>query len=315
MRLPRFGPALLIAPARSVRLAGGVLSGLTGAVLVHVNGRLVPEEEAKVSVFDRGFMYGDGLFETVRAYGSRLFLWEAHLARWRAGAATLGIVPPVAEPRLKAAAEELIRANGATEAILRIHLSRGAGKRGYSPRGADAPTLVLSVHPASKQERLARVIVARQPFWTRDPLGAVKHTSQLPRILARAEGDAAGADEALLTNEAGELLEGTSANLFWFEGETLATPPLVGSLLPGTTRAFVLELARAISMPVRERAIAKLDLAAANGAFLTSAGVELWEIGELDGQPMARSPEFARLQKAYQAGVERFVRDNPKAGE
>lgn len=293
-------------------LAGGWGRGLSGGVLVHVNGRLVPEEEAKVSVFDRGFLYGDGLFETVRVYGGRLFLWKEHLARWSAGAALLGIRPPMGATELKQAAEELLRANGCTEAMLRMHLSRGVGRRGYSPRGAEEPTLVLSVHPVAArlagEEKLARVILAETRPSAHDPLAAAKHASQLLRVLARAEADAAGADEALLANESGQILEATSANLFWFDHGVLHTPPLDGSILPGTTRALVIELARALGIPPRERYVTREELMNATGAFLTSAGIELLELGELDGQRLARSTLFPRVQAAFRGHVYHFAR-------
>jgi branched-chain amino acid aminotransferase len=281
-------------------------------VLVHVNGRLVPEEAAKVSVFDRGFLYGDGLFETLRVYGGRLFLWEEHLVRWSAGAALLGIRPPMGATELKRAAEELLRANGCAEAMLRMHLSRGVGRRGYSPRGAEEPTLVLSVHPVAPrlagEQKLARVVLSKSRLGAGDPLAAAKHASQLLRVLARAEADAAGADEALLANEAGHILEATSANLFWFDHGVLHTPPLDGSILPGTTRALVIELAGALGIPPRERHVRREGVIGASGAFLTSAGIELLELGELDGQRLARSALFTRLQAAFRGHVYHFAR-------
>src|SRR5271163_751565 len=117
------------------------------AKFVFLNGKIVPEEKAVVSVFDRGFQLGDGLFETMRVYRGRPFLWEAHLARLRRGAEFVGISLPMRVKELRVAAGQLIRRNGMPEALLRIGLSRGIGPRGYSPRGARHPTLVMSLHP------------------------------------------------------------------------------------------------------------------------------------------------------------------------
>lgn len=271
---------------------------------MYVNGEILPEREAKISVFDRGFLYGDGLFELIRFYNGRPFLWQEHLARFAAGCQILRMEPPLPAAHLRSAADRLLRANNMAEAFLRIHLSRGVGERGYSPRSATQPSLVMTVHPAPPRHqyenpRLLRVITASLALRNEDPLATAKHSNKLLQILARAEADEKGADEALLLNDRSEVLEASSANTFCLDGKNLLTPPVEAGVLPGITRRFVLELAVGLGMSVRETRVRPSDLLNLDGVFLTSTGLEIGEVIQLDGKPLKRSSSVEWLRKAY----------------
>ena len=144
-----------------------------------------------VSVFDRGFLYGDGLFETIRVCGGRPFRWEQHLERLRCGAEFLRLELPFDPATLKRHALELVRQNASIEGLLRLSVSRGIGRRGYSPRGAESPTVVMAVHPLKVSDADSpprfRIITSSLRVPNRDPLGGFKTTNKLPQILARAE--------------------------------------------------------------------------------------------------------------------------------
>jgi aminodeoxychorismate lyase len=273
------------------------------ANFVFLNGELVPEERALISVFDRGFLYGDGLFETLRVCQGRPFRWDQHWRRLERGAEFLKLQLPYTSGQLRAFAEQLITANQMPESLLRITVSRGVGPRGYSPKGADRPTPTMSLHHATvldpQQPPRWRLITATLALPPDDPLASFKTANKLRQILARSEADAAGADEALLWTAPGHLVEGSASNLFWIEGETVCTPPLDCAILPGVTRAVVFEICNALSLPVRECSARPDELVRAQGVFLSVSSFGVVEAISLDGLPLKQSPIVPRLTHAY----------------
>ncbi|MBC8094375.1 MAG: aminotransferase class IV, partial [Akkermansiaceae bacterium] len=257
-------------------------------MLAYVNGRLVPEEDAVVSVFDRSFLYGDGLFETFRVHRGRPFRWPQHWRRLEQGAAFLKLTLPWSETELLAAALELIERNQLVESILRITVSRGVGVRGYSIHGADAPLVTMTMHP------LVAIPGGAPPVWrlhtasirvpAGDRLAQFKTCNKLPQILARAEAEAAGCDEAILLNTSGYVAEAASSNLFWFEGDALCTSPVEAGLLAGVTRGVVLELAGNLGWLVREESVPITSLVSAGGVFLSLSTLGVVEASAIDGQ-------------------------------
>ena len=272
-------------------------------MIVFLNGAFVPEEEATISVFDRGFVYSDGLFETLRLYHGRPFRWEDHWERLRRGAEFLKIRPPFSSTGLFAHVGELVTRNGLPESVLRIVLSRGVGQRGYSPKGADQPVLVMSLHPAPSshagQPLQWRLATSSLRLAADDPLAGFKTCSKLRHVLARAEAEENGADEALLLNTAGDVVEATSGNLFWIQDQTVCTPPLDSGALPGVTRLVIVELCQSMGWPFQETRLRRDGLYHVEGAFLTMSTLEVVEVLALDGRDLARSPLTARLHRAY----------------
>jgi aminodeoxychorismate lyase len=270
-------------------------------VKVFLNGQFVPAEQAVVSAFDRGFLYGDGLFETLRVMSGVPLDWAGHWRRFAAGAEMLKLKVPFASDFLRTQARELSRQNELPDAILRLTLSRGVGQRGYSPCGADAPTFVMSLHPAPElgpQTPQWKLHTASLRVPVADPLSACKSANKLLHVLARAGAEAAGADEALLLNSLGEVVEATSANLFWIEGDVLHTPPLSSGALPGVTRADVLARCQAQEIATHETKTDLARLFRADGCFLTSSATGVVEVVELDGQAMRSCPLTARIRTA-----------------
>lgn len=280
-------------------------------MIVYLNGRFVPAEQASVSVFDRGFLYGDGLFESVRVYAGRPFLWESHVQRLVQGAAALHIVLPTDPEGLRATVFELLRVNHVSDAIVRISISRGPGPRGYSIRGANSPTLVITCHPAAPIDGLSatawRLHTSRHRVPARDPVAAFKTTNKLTHILARAEAEAAGADEALLLNTDGHLAETSAANIFWLRDQAAYTPHLDAGGLAGVTRSFVLALLRASGWETQEVLTQPNALVEATCIFLTVSTLGIVEITHLDQRPVARDPRLAAIRDAYRKAIKAQV--------
>ena len=270
---------------------------------IFLNGQFVTEERAVVSVFDRGFLYGDGLFETILVLNGNPFRWATHLARLQRGAIFLKIKLPFSPDKLRKFAAELIANNQMPDALLRLTLSRGVGVRGYSPKGANQPTLAMTLHPAPKVavENPLRWKLVTSSFRlpASDPLAAFKTANKLPYVLARAEADAAGADEALLLNKNGFVVEAATGNLFWIERGTICTPPLDAGILPGVTRAAVLEICRALRIPTQEKLPRVKDLFFAGGVFLSMSSWGIVEAITLDGRKLNRDVCVKTIQQSY----------------
>ena len=284
-------------------------------MIVFLNGEFVPEEQAVVSVFDRGFLYGDGLFETMRVSRGKLFCWRQHLERLGRGAAYLKLRMPFSPEELQTYATQLIQRNQMLESLLRITLSRGIGPRGYSFRGAESPFLVMSLHPApaldSEHPLKWRLMTTPVRLAAGEALAQFKTCNKLPQILARAEAEAHGADEGLLLNTAGEVAEAGSSNLFWVQNGIVCTPALASGILAGVTRAIVLELCHQLGLPAREVGIRPKELAQAEGVFLSLSSLGVVEAVALDGHSLRQSPLVPRIRAAYH---ERITRETGEAG-
>lgn len=270
---------------------------------IFLNGQLVPERQAVVSVFDRSFLYGDGLFETVAIHRAHPFRWRQHLDRLQRGADYLRLPLPFAPEALRQGMDDLIVANRMPEGLLRLTLSRGVGRRGYSPKGAEEPCLVMALHPTGAVETAAppawRLKLASPRLLSGDPLARFKTCNKLPQVLARAEADAAQADEALLLNTDGRVVEGAGSNLFWIEEGAVCTPAIGSGILPGVTREVVCELCVGLGLPVREASPGLPELLQAQGVFLSLTSLGVVEGVSLEGRPLSRSPLVETLREAY----------------
>ena len=278
-------------------------------MLVFLNGEFVPEEKAVISVFDRGFLYGDGLFETVRVFDGKPFRWQEHIQRLQVGAEFLKIKLPHSG-QLRRIADKLIAQNRMPDSLLRLTLTRGVGAPGYSPRDAGMPTLAMSLRAAPKfnPENPPRwkLVTSTVRITANDPLGCFKTSNKLPQVLARAEADAAGADEALLLNTDGYVAEGTSSNVFWVKGGAIYTSPVAAGILPGVTRAVVFEIAASLALLVREKRIRLNELGRADGVFLSLTSLGIVEATSLDGKTLKRADLTQWVRNAYADLLNRF---------
>ncbi len=272
-------------------------------MIVFLNGQFVPQEQALISVFDRGFLYGDGLFETVRVYNSQLFRWEAHVKRLDAGLNLLKIICPYARTELREFATRLIAQNQAPDSLLRLNISRGqSSRRGYSPMGANTPTIVMALHPApARPTELPRwrVISSNIRLPANEELSTIKTCNKLHQVLARAEADASGADDIILLNTDGFAVEGSSSNLFWIQDGIVNTPPLPSGVLPGVTRSIVLGLCKMLGIPSRESNATLDQLSNSDGVFLSLTSFGVVECQSLNNKALRRSAVTQTLFVEY----------------
>jgi len=272
--------------------------------VVAVNGELKPAGEALVSAFDRGFLYGDGIYETVRVYSGEPFMLDAHLARMVKGCAAIGMDPPdMAE--VKSTALRVLEANGLGEAYLRITVTRGAtGRLWHDTASAESSVLVIAkpYTPPDFEEGL-RLTVSTFRSDERSPVSGVKQIGILPKILARAEALRKGYKDALLLDTSGHVSEATSSNAFWVAGHELFTPSASCGILLGITRRVIMEIAREQEIPVREGEFPLEAASQAEELFLTSSTSEITPVRSLDGSEFQLGPMTRLLMNGYRARV------------
>lgn len=287
---------------------------------IYVNDRFVKQEDAVVSVFDHGFLYGDGVYETIRSYGNRIFMCEAHIARLYRSAEAIGLTVPVPRKRWPDLLRESMARNDVgnerRDAYLRITISRGTGDIGLDPSLCPSPTVVLMAKPliapaASLYEQGVALIVAR----TRRNLPAalspqIKSTNFLNNILAKREALAAGAFDSLLLNWESHLAECTVSNLFFVTDGTVRTPSVDCGILDGITRNLVLELAGELHFPIEEGRFTVDQLYRADECFLTNTSMEIMPVVSVDHRPIGPGkpgPVTGRLRSRFLESRRRFL--------
>jgi len=270
-------------------------------MLVFLNGQFLREAQAVVPVNDRGFLLGDGLFETMRVVAGRPFRFAQHLERMTRGADFLKIKPPFTPKELEKFATQLIEQNKMPDAILRLTLTRGPGKRGYTPDSENRPTVVMSLHAAPPLEKHVEWTLITSSFRipASDPLSSFKTTSKILNVLARAEAKEKGADEVLLINTNGEVAETASGNLFWVYQDNICTVPTGRGVLPGITRAIVLEICQSLGLQTNKRVIKPEALRNSQGIFVTQSAFGIVPITTFNGEPVAPSPLVDQISGAY----------------
>ncbi len=279
--------------------------------LASINGVITPAEEARVSVLDNGFTFGDSVYEVLRTYGGRPFEPGRHFRRLRASAARLGFEVPCPAEDLLGRTEDLLARAANDESYIRIIVSRGLGDCSYAFERVQGPTLVmickpLPPHPAWHYEqgiKVAAVGVRRNHPRALDP--AIKSSNLLNNVLAVREAQARGAEEAVLLNHEGFLAEGASTNVFLVRKGALLTAPLATGILAGITREVVLELAASLGLPCRQEPLHLDDLVSADEVFLTSTTREIVPVRLVDealvgdGSPGAITRLLLRTFRAY----------------
>lgn len=275
---------------------------------VWLDGRVVDGDEARVPVTDHGLLYGDGVFEGIRAFGRRVFRLDDHLARLRVSAAAIGMALPLDEAGLRDVVLATLRALGRDDAYVRLVVTRGEGALGVDPTTCPAPRVFCIAAEAAifPAEKLAAGLDLVTASWRRPPPDVldprVKSLNYLNNALAKLEARRCGADEALLLNAAGTVAEASVANVFALRGRTLATPPPADGCLEGITRRTVLELAPALGLVAVERSLSRSDLLGADEVFLTGTGAGIVPVRSLDGQAIGAGAPFAtteRLRAGY----------------
>jgi branched-chain amino acid aminotransferase len=261
-----------------------------GTPVIWLDGEWCDRATAVVSVYDHGLLYGDGVFEGVRAYGGKVFRLEEHLERLYDSAKAIWLKVPMEKKELAAITREAVRRSGIAEAYIRHLLTRGAGDLGLDPRKCPKPSLIIIVDtiklwPEEVYEAGLNVITAGTPIPHRESLSPrVKSLNYLSHIMAKVEGIHAGADEVLMLDSAGAVAEGSGQNVFVVRNGRISTPPPHAGILKGVTRDVVIELATEAGYTVEQTILNRYDVYTADEAFFTGTASEIVGIRQLDGR-------------------------------
>lgn len=277
---------------------------------IYLDGALVGRDEARVSVFDHGLLYGDGVFEGIRVYNRRVFRLEAHLDRLYASARAIALTIPLDPRQMTEAVEQTVRANSRDDAYIRLIVTRGAGELGIDPRTCPKPGVIIivgdvHVYPREMYSTGIRLVTAatrQAPPGTID--SRIKSLNYLKNILGKLEAQQAGAHEAILLNEQGYVAECTADNLFVVRAGRLLTPSAEDGALDGITRAAVLSLAGEAGIDAREQRLTRYDVHTAEECFVTGTGAEVMPVVMVDGRPIGDGtpgPLTRRLAQAFTA--------------
>jgi len=257
---------------------------------VYLDGKIMDDTDARVSVFDHCFLYGDGVFEGMRAYAGRVFKLGEHLERLYRSARAISLEIPISRDEMAAAIDKTISAAGLRDAYIRLVVSRGEGDLGLDPRKCPKPSVVIIVgtielYPDDLYENGLAIVTGATRRIAPDALSPrIKSCNYLNNILAKIEGIRAGVLEVLMLNHLGYVAECTGDNIFRVSGRLLETPPPEAGILEGVTRGVVMELARDSGLAVRERNLTLYDLYCADEVFLTGTAAELIAVTSIDGR-------------------------------
>ena len=278
--------------------------------MINVNGRITTERDAVISVLDHGFLFGEGIYETMRTYGGQVFLYDRHMRRLRNSARMIVLSLPFTDADLAIQISDTMAAAalGGAEAYIRVLVTRGIGDVTYDPRATPRPSVVIIVKPHMDPEpaayekgvRVVIVDVLRNHPGTVDP--TIKSNNLLNSALAMQQALRRGGFEGVMRNYRGELSECTTSNLFIVRERVALTPPVASGLLPGITREFLFEIGRSMRIDVREQVLFDADLFGADEAFLTSTTREVVPIVTVDDQQIASGrpgPVTGRLLEEY----------------
>ncbi len=275
---------------------------------VYVNGRLVPEKKAAISVFDHGLLYGDGVFEGIRAYNGRVFMLDEHLDRLYASARAIALTIPVPKPRMSEIVVETCRANRVRDGYIRLIVTRGVGTLGLNPYNCRSPQIIciagaIQLYPKKLYEKgLSIITVGTVRNHTEAINPRIKSLNYLNNILAKIEAINAGVMECILLNPQGFIAEASGDNVFIVRGQEILTPPTWCGALRGITRDAVMRLAGELGYTAREEVLTRYDVYTADEVFLTGTAAEIIGVVEVDRRRIGRGrpgPVTCRLAEAF----------------
>ncbi|HNU98938.1 MAG: branched-chain-amino-acid transaminase [Verrucomicrobia bacterium] len=277
---------------------------------IYIDGRYCSERDAKISVFDHGLLYGDGVFEGIRAYHGRIFKLKEHIDRLFCSAKAILLRIPMTHAQVMSAVVETCRRNRIRDGYIRLVVTRGVGTLGLNPERCRHPSVIIiadriQLYPPEFYEKgLAIVTVPTTRNLNNAVSPAIKSLNYLNNILAKIEANIAGVEEAIMLNATGYVAECTGDNVFIVKAGQLLTPPLYAGALYGITRGVVIELARECGVPVSETNLTRYDLFNADECFVTGTGAEIVPVVKIDGRIIAdgKPGTLTRdLEKRYRA--------------
>ena len=274
----------------SVETRSGTVKAAVKESRIYIDGKFYPEADAKVSVFDHGLLYGDGVFEGIRFYNGRVFRLEEHLARLWDSARSICLEVPISVSEMTEALLETIRQNGLHDGYIRLVLTRGVGNLGLNPAQCKRPSVIIiaaivALYPAEAYEKGLTVVTCATRRTNPGALNpAVKSLNYLNNVMARIEANLAGADEALMLNDHGNVAECTADNVFIIKQGRIFTPPISAGALRGITRSVAFEIAAETGIKVTETDITRHDVFTADECFLTGTAAEVIPVVKADGR-------------------------------
>src|SRR3954470_5237490 len=259
---------------------------------IYISGKFFPQDDAKISVFDHGLLYGDGVFEGLRSYSGKVFRLDEHVRRLYESAKAIWLEIPMSPDGMSDAVNESVRVNKIDDGYIRLVVTRGAGTLGLDPNRCSNPQVIIiadaiALYPKELYEKgleIVTVSVQRTHPAAMNP--RIKSLNYLNNILAKIEGLRAGCVEALMLNHKGEVAECTGDNVFVVKKGVLRTPPTDAGILEGVTRNVVMELAETAGIPLRVEALTRHDVFAADEFFLTGTAAEIIPVVKCDGRPI-----------------------------
>jgi branched-chain amino acid aminotransferase len=278
--------------------------------LIWIDGTYYDRANAKVSVFDHGLLYGDGVFEGIRVYARRVFRLAQHVERLYASAKGVWLEIPLAKAAMHGLVEEAVAKSGLDDAYIRLVVTRGVGDLGLDPRKCAKPSIICIVDtvqlwPQERYDKGLTALTAATPIHHRESLSPrIKSLNYLSHILAKVEGIAAGVDEVIMLDAQGYVAEASGMNLFAVTNGTLKTPPAYAGILRGVTRDAIIELAREATYGVEELPLNRYDLYTADEMFLTGTAAEVVPVTKLDGRVIGTGrpgPTTQELAKRFKA--------------
>jgi len=278
------------APAPALATRGNSSSPNAKAARIYIDGEFFPEAEAKISVFDHGLLYGDGIFEGIRFYNGRVFRLEEHLERLWDSARSICLEIPIDRKEMTEALLETIRQNGLREGYIRLIVTRGVGNLGLNPVQCKRPSIIIIATTIALYSKevcetgLTVVTCATRRTGAATLNPAVKSLNYLNNVMARIEANLAGADEALMLNEAGNVAECTADNVFIIKHGRIFTPPISAGALRGITRSVAFEIAEELDIEIKETDITRHDVFVSDECFLTGTAAELIPVIKADGR-------------------------------
>ena len=282
------GPKAAVKPAVDTRSGSSSVAAKDSKI--YIDGKLFAEADAKVSVFDHGLLYGDGVFEGIRFYNGRVFRLEEHLERLWDSARSICLEVPMSMRDMTQAVLETIRANDMRDGYIRLVLTRGVGNLGLNPAQCKRPSVIIiaatvALYPAEVYQKGLSVVTCATRRTNPAALNpAVKSLNYLNNVMARIEANLAGADEALMLNDNGNVAECTADNVFIIKHGQIFTPPIAAGALRGITRAVVFEIAAETGIKITETDVTRHDVFIADECFLTGTAAEVIPVIKADGR-------------------------------
>ena len=281
----------------------------------YVNGKYIPRQEASISIYDHGFLYGDGVYETIRAYDGLIFKLQEHLDRLYESAKSVKIDIPLDKKQLGQIVVDLLKRNKLANSYVRLIISRGTGKMGVDPRNCTSPTIVIITEPRDPlfgTKGISAIVssVRRTSTSTLDP--RIKTLNYMNNIMAKMEAIEAGVEEAIMLNEQGYVAETSTENIFIVKGNVIITPVTSTGILQGITRDTVISIAKELGYQVEERSITIHDVYNADEAFVTGTAAESVPLIKVSGRVIGdgkTGPVFTKISNTY-----RKVISDPKQG-